>query len=241
LTIRILNILPFILLVLTGPVLNAQSFYETYLYGNDREIRAKAAVQLLHESALIVRLPSNNKKLEKLEQLAASGELEEKETQKYKKEADVLRLETQHMQRVWMDAFMQYYDFSRLYFLEDKDYRAFLSGKRNGIFMNEEGAKDPTIHFNQLNYLVAGFGNSQKSDQYSGGTGIYIMDPRGNELDKPFPHYLTTRTHDQFIGIMMNDGSREQRNAEKIVQRLQKKLGKYCEQVCGEILPPVSQ
>lgn len=152
----------------------------------------------------------------------------------------MLRLKTLHEQRVWIGAFIQNYDFSKVYFLEDSDYKTFLSGDRKGIFMNEQGEKDVQIKFNHLHYLVAGFGSSKQADQYSGGTGVFIMDPRGNELNNPFPHYFTAGIIDQAIGLMMNDGSREQRNAEKIVKRLQKKLEKYCSKVCGDILPPVT-
>jgi hypothetical protein len=229
----------FFFLWITKP-LQAQAFYESYLYGTDQELRAKAAVQMLNEAALVVRLKSNNKKLQLLNEYANSEELDEKQKQKYKNEAAVLLLETEHEQSIWIKAFLQNYSFSEVYFINDSDYKAFLTGKREGLFLNEEGQKDSSVKFNQLYYLVAGFGSSKQADQYSGGLGMFIMDARGNELNNPFPHFLTARFYDQLVGIVMNDGSREKRNAEKIVIRFQKKLDKFCEKVCGEILPPVN-
>jgi hypothetical protein len=243
--ITLLNILKQIilylmLLLISGKTGVSQAFFEAYLYGENQNLRAVAAVQMLQESALVVRLQSNNKKLTRLKELSESASLDKKKQEKFRKEAEVLILETQHQQSVWINAFMELYSFSDVYFLEDSDYKAFLSGSRNGIFINEQGVKDPGIKFNQLYYLVAGFGSSRQPDQYSGGAGMYIMDARGNELNNPFPHFLTARFYDQVLGLVMNDGSREKRNAEKIVSRLQKKLDRYCSKVCGEILPPLN-
>lgn len=208
---------------------------------NRPDIRAIAAIQYLSDGALIIRLESNQNKLVELEKLANNEKLNPKQRQKFKNQAEVLKLETKHKQKSWISAFNAEYHFSDVFFLEDKDYRAFMMGSRTGIFLNDDAILDRSIACNSNNTITLGFGAGPNKDKYSAGTSVYLMDKLGNAFEAPFPNYYSDRFQDQIINLLSNDGKSVTRSATKIARRINKKLQKYCAKKCGEILPPLEQ
>lgn len=217
-----------------------QNYFEAHMANtSNHNIRAVAAIQYLSDGALIIRLESNQNKLVELEKLANNEKLNPKQRQKFKNQAEVLKLETNHKQKSWISAFRSEYQFSEVFFIEDKDYRAFLMGARSGIFLNEDATLDPAINCHNANTITLGFGPGPNKDKYSAGVSVYLMDKKGQAFEAPFPNYYSERFQDYVLNLLINDGKSATRTANKIAKRLNKKLQKYCERKCGEILPPL--
>ncbi|HWB65090.1 MAG TPA: hypothetical protein VG603_16340, partial [Chitinophagales bacterium] len=104
-----------------------------------------------------------------------------------------------------MDAFKNYFDFCKVYFIYAKNTKELLAGRQD-IFLNDTLGLDTTIRMKENYYLIAEYGDitsNMRTDEYHY-SGVYHTEPSTNtastsviflsdtsltQLKEPFPFY----------------------------------------------------
>jgi hypothetical protein len=226
------NSILFFLLLAVGQI-SAQINASTKEYSNElpEETRvgiAKSALQKLKDKSttLIVRLPSNHKKMTELERLAKSKSLD---PQKIKRMQEVLvttRAMTPAFNVRLMTSFSENYNFSEILFMHDTASISLKNGVTSGIFLDKRVQLDPNITLKTDDYLVLhidydGFPEAMNINDFD------TLDMQFKELPKPFPQDART-------GIMLNlgllfdkdAGTKQFKVMNKMTEKFNKKLNK---------------
>ncbi len=150
--------------------------------------------QLSDSGALVVRLKSNKKAIDilfKKNQIKAANELKKS---------------TFNQNKIIVDAFLKYYNFSKLYFIYDYSSDSLRKGWRKGFFLNAQLTRDSSIVMREKFYLIAEQGelvqssiglipDSLAAKETERGTpvkqvAIVIRNKYGHQLKHPFPYYI---------------------------------------------------
>ncbi|MGK0364067.1 MAG: hypothetical protein ACI85O_001121 [Saprospiraceae bacterium] len=196
------NSLLVFLLLLVGQI-SAQpnatsSDYSDALPEETRLAITKSALQKLKDKSttLIVRLPSNNKKMMELERLAQSKTLD---PQKVKRMQEVLvtsRAMTPAFNTRLMTSFYENYDFSEVLFIHDTASISLKNGATSGIFLNKRVQLDHNIQLKTTEYIVLhidydGFPEAMNINDFD------ALDMQLKKLPNPFPQ-------DARSGVLLN-------------------------------------
>lgn len=159
--------------------------------------RSLASLQLtdLKNCALIVRLKTNDNSVNAYRK-AGRNDIADR----------IVRDRAAQNQKI-ADAFRQFYDFSKVYFVYARNSKAVVDGAQN-FFLNDTLAVDSSITLNCKSYFFAEYGSitaNLRSDEYhysgvyqteaststSGNSAIFISDTSFTQLKEPFPFYQT--------------------------------------------------
>jgi len=151
-------------------------------------------INQLKTGALVVRLKTNKKQIEALN---ARGQT---------KQAQDKALETYVINKNTMRAYLNNYNFSKLYFILSSSSDSLLNGARTGIFLDTNLQVDPTIKMAEGFYLIAERDYSYNSSigfvtQDSANfvkergnpvreMGVVIKNKYGHQLKAPFPYII---------------------------------------------------
>lgn len=138
--------------------------------------------------------------------------------------------EVEQHQRNMVKAFSEAYDFSEVRFAYDFHYRRIQDGDFEGILLDTTRQPDPALQIQKQPVYVLRFGNTQPSGS-SGIEGMIIMDNNMMDLEPPFPHYQRTNDFATFFGSIFPAEGQEQRDAIRIVGKLDTKLKRYRQRV----------
>lgn len=195
-----------------------------------REIRyekARGMVKELKEGILIVRLPSEQKKIQELERLAALEESSNNMKKQYKKSIKTIIKDRDESNKALVAAFSSVYDFSEVLFFYDTASVAIKEGRQTG-FVNSSLKEDPTINLNNKAFYVLRQGGLDASTS-TGLDAIVVMDNQFVDLQRPFPYYVRIRGFMQVFKKIFSPGKGSERTAIELVERLNEQLWVFYE------------
>ena len=222
----------FLLLFLVGQI-SAQNNATTSEYSNElpEETRlaiVKSALQKLKNKSttLVVRLPSNHKKMTELERLAKSKSLDPQKAKRMQEVLVTTRAMTPAFNVRLMTSFYENYDFSEILFMHDTASISLKNGATSGIFLNKRIQADPNIKLKTKDYLVLhidydGFPEAMNINDFD------ILDMQFKKLPRPFPQDARTGVVLN-LGLLFNKdaGMKQFKVMNKMTEKFNKKLNK---------------
>lgn len=163
-----------------------------------RKIVGAWQINQLKRGALVVRLKTNSMAIKGLR---AQGRT---------KEADLLEAETFVINKNTMFAWLEHYNFSKVYFITSNTSDSLLKGQRSGLFLDTNLRVDPSITMTESFYLIA-----ERDYAYNSSIGFVteaeaksvvekgnpakpmafiIKNKYGHQLKNPFPHEVAERS-----------------------------------------------
>ena len=221
-----------LLLLFVGQI-SAQVNATTTEYSNElpEETRlaiAKSALQKLKDKSttLIVRLPSNHKKLIELERLAQSKTLDPQKAKRMQEVLATTRAMTPAFNTRLMTSFYENYDFSEILFMHDTASVSLKNGATSGIFLDNRIQQDLSIELKTTEYLILhidydGFPEAMNINDFD------VLDMQFKKLPKPFPQ--DARSSALFnLGLLFNKdaGMKQFLVMNKMTEKFNKKLNK---------------
>ncbi|RLD22151.1 MAG: hypothetical protein DRI69_02060 [Bacteroidetes bacterium] len=196
----------FLILVLSTSVvaMQAQQAFNT----KDDKITATTHIKTLNKGVLLVRLPSNRKKIEAL-QKTLEQDLSEREFKNVSKTLNRTLDETEKLHTGIISAMESAYSFSSFAFFMDYDTREVLEGKSK-LYQADMKAEFELDKTTAVYILSVGRTTETTIDAF------LVMDSALNILPQPFPSQIS---RSGFAGLFGNDTSH--------IKRLNKKLWRY--------------
>jgi hypothetical protein len=136
---------------------------------------------------LIVRLTSNNRKIEQLEMMIKGKGGSKKRKKKYAEELKDLKSETKKENEQLVEAFYAEYDFSELLFMYDISTPQLSEGKQYGYFLKNNLEVDSTIDLANRKYRLVRYGFPTEPGQKRT-KGLVVMDEQYQDMLPPFPY-----------------------------------------------------
>lgn len=191
----------------------------------------KTALKNLKEknATLIIRLPSNHKKMTELERLAVSKQLTPQKSQRMQEILQSTRAITPAFNIRLMTAFDENFKFAEVLFMYDTASVSLKNGVTQGIFLNKRVQTDPNIQLNTDNYYILsidydGFPEAMNINDFD------TLDAQLNRLPKPYPQYARAGV---FFNINLllkkDDGEKQVLVMNKMTEKYNKKLYKAYE------------
>lgn len=197
--------------------------------GKERKQIAREQIKKLKEGILVVRLSSNHRKIAALQSLLDGGALSKKDQQRIENQLRTTLENTHKANARMITAFKTYYDFSEAFFMLDTSSQVLKKGKQKGIFLNDSLEVDSTLSLNNRDFHVARFGNLDQANS-TGFKAMILMDKNFKDLQGPFPFYVRINNFGSVIGSIFPKPKQAQRNANKIVKKLNKNLKSFYHQ-----------
>ena len=199
----------FLLFFVVFTTLNAQVVVTDKAYHEARD-----HMYNLQEGVLVVYLPTNGKKLAALKSIVDRNPNDKRAKSRY----ETLKIESKALQIAMIDAYQEYYSFSKVYFMPDTMGYELKSGTQEGIFVNKQLELTSEIKLENDNYYRAYIGEPTNANS-TGKKSILIEDKDGQLLASPFPY--ATRFY-SFLDVLTNNS--DSQIISKVVIRQQKKL-----------------
>ena len=179
---------------------------------------AEEHIQRLHEGVLLIRLQTNQNKINALESLLDSSSIDTKDAEKIQKTLNKTIAETNEKNNNIVTAFDSEYAFSEYAFFFDKDSKGVFEGDIKPLGSDLETPVE--IDHTEPLYILA-VGRTQETSR----DGYVILDGELDEVPRPFPsNYI----RGGFAGIFASLGKKGEKPH---VGRINKKLFKYYYQV----------
>lgn len=226
------NSLLFLLLFLVGQI-SAQVGATTIEYSDElpEETRlaiVKSALQKLKDKSttLIVRLPSNHKKMTELERLAKSKELDPQRAKRMQEVLVTTRAMTPAFNVRLMTSFYENYDFSEILFIHDTASISLKNGTTSGIFLDKRIQPDSNIKLKTNDYLILhidydGFPEAMNINDFD------VLDMQLKKLPRPFPQDARTGVVLNLSLLLEKDaGMKQFKVMNKMTDKFNKKLNK---------------
>jgi len=102
------------------------------------QLDTEAALSLVKENGLVIRLNCNSAKLDTLKQIIHRGNIKEETKSKLIKERENSLLEFDEKNRRIIQSFVDEYKFSKVYFVPDSLFKEFVEGNRTMTFVDKD-------------------------------------------------------------------------------------------------------
>ena len=156
--------------------------------------RAKAAIQDLKNGALIIRLPSNHKKIAALQETAKRNP----SNARVKELIKITQQKTLKDAQLFAASLEKGYDFSNYYLMWDYSLDSLRNGIKSGYFLNNDLKRDETIKLKEDKFLTLRHGLSKNQSLES----FLVTDQNLEDLEKPFPRYFRLNTFKYFFNSL---------------------------------------
>ena len=178
----------FLIFMSATPCLHAQEGnwtepFDTVGHTN-RWKQAAAAIQDLKDGVLVVRLRSDQRKIEALQGQLATPNLKEKYRTRLKKMLDDTRRENETENKSLVAAFREHFDFTDVLFMYDTATYLLKNGQKEGFFLNDSLQVDPHLSLQGRTFRLVRFGSKSGMKQRKSLIG---MDLNFRDLPAPFP------------------------------------------------------
>lgn len=173
---------------------------------------AEESIKLLKSGALLVRLYMNKPKSDLMESNIKNSGVDEVKRQKIKKLLEEHNEERHEYKLKTISSFQKNYDFSKVFFIHDYDYKKFLNGEK-GLLLSAEGAYDKSLSIDSIYYLAIR-GNSDDV--------VIISQKNGDAMPKGFPDKYNRNVLAGIFAIVDNKD-----NLSDYISKLNTKLKKY--------------
>ena len=205
------------------PVLGQEE--EDLSYRERREM-AKKHIRDLKEGVLIVRLPSQQNKIETLQELLDGGKLDAKGEKRIKERLEGTKAKTESFNKNFIAAFYENYRFSDFLFILDTASVHLKAGNHQGIFLNKNLEPAPELSLGDRPYYVLRFGSTRSGSGQSV-EAMVLMDDNFRDLQPPFPYYVRINNFNAVMGGLFPKPKQEQKNARRLVENLQANLAGF--------------
>lgn len=177
-------------------------------------------IEDLKEGVLVVRLKSNNRKINALQESIAKNP---NDNDNLKRQLKLAKAESKQEGKAIIQAFKAEYSFSEVVFMHDTASMALKKGQRKGLFLDEKLEKLPDLSLENRFLCLLASGKSA-----SGAEGFKILDATLEELPQPFPSFVRLNTLGYLMNsIFFNDTAASQRLYKHLAKKLQKQLEEY--------------
>ncbi len=157
--------------------------FDTLGYGTRVE-QATAAIKALKEGVLVVRLRSDQRKIEALTGQLATPNLNEKYRKRLQQLLADTRREKEAENKALVAAFREHFDFTEVFFMYDTASYLLKKGLRAGFFLNDSLQADPHLSIQGRKFRLVRFGSKSGMKQRKSLIG---MDRNFRDLPAPFP------------------------------------------------------
>ncbi len=190
--------------------------------------KAMDNVEALKKGVLIVRLPSNAKKIKALSDLQNTPGLKPKVKSRVSRKLETTIAEGQSDNRTMVAIFREKYLFSELCFIYDTAVVQLKKGITDGYFLNDALEIDPGISIAGKNWFSLYIGYLDATQQ-SGAEAFILTDSSLNELPPPFPTAIRLDNLSYLINKALAPEIAVRKRMEKAVKKLQEKLKSFYE------------
>ena len=197
---------------------------EETLSNKERKAEALEQIKKLHSGTLVVRLPSNAKKIAALQGLIDRGKLKKKAQRRTVEKLETTKKSTRSFNLTMMQALKENYHFSELLFIYDTASVALKNGQYEGIFLNDSLAIDPDIELKNDTFLGLRFGNTKSEDGQSIDA-MVVMNRQLKDLSPPFPYYVRMNNIFAILGTFLPEQSKV--SIVKATQKLNARLNSF--------------
>lgn len=216
---------------------------DTYLLKPERRrtrrIRGKRQIKDLKEGMLLVRLKTSEKKIAAFEKRG--------DFVKAEKVKNMQRLENLEI----VDAFKNYYNYSKVYFFFANETERILEGQWNGVFLNDSLLRDPSINpektskwfIGEFDYLETDTARHWERSYYNRDTkrlepvywgtsadyyrrSFVVRDQNQIQLKRPFPYYVSCKTEETSDPAVLVFNASLKRSITETVNTFDRKLKK---------------
>jgi len=178
------------------------------------------------EATLVVRLPSNQKKMMELERLAKSKDLTPQKAQRMEEVLQSTRAITPAFNIRLMTAFDENFEFCDILFIYDHASKDLKNRKTKGIFLDKRVQPDPSIQLKTNEYFIL----SIDYDGFPEAMNINDFDTLNSDLDKlpkPYPQYARASIFFNLnLLLLKDDGEKQVKVMNKMTEKYNKKLNK---------------
>lgn len=187
-----------------------------------KRVKNIKSIDLLKKGVLVIRLESKHNNIEKITESLNSGELEPRVKKQLQIQKTQLIEDRDKFNTDIMSAFARYYKFSDYVFMMDTSSVHLLDGVTEGIFLDNSGNIDPTISIIDKNPFIMRIGKLS-SETTTGIEALIISDGELNDMQRPFPYYISLNHRLKLKGLFSRTGSLR-RSGEDIVKEIEKKF-----------------
>jgi hypothetical protein len=195
-----------------------------------QEFSATDYIKALHDGTLIVKLPTRSTTINAMQKLVDDPEVSPSNRERLQELIQINKEEASTFMEDIVMAFDSVYQFSDVVFVYDFEFNEIKSGNYEGIFLNNQLEKAPSIRPDKRPFFVLRFGSSQPHGS-SGIESMVLQNDQREDLSAPFPYYQRINDLSALVGSILPAPDQKERDAIRIVNKLNKKLFKFYERV----------
>lgn len=183
------------------------------------------AITDLKNGVLIVRLTSEYRKLEALEELLENGDISVETEANLPLKMTRIEVERDLENDLWVRNFKAHYQFSDILFAYDTlRMDALIKNDGKNCFLDEDMKINPSLSLNGRPFLMLYKGIISEG---SGAEAVLFRDANFVQLKKPFPYFVRTTRFMYVFNSIFKGSIADARNIEQVVKKIEKKLNKF--------------
>lgn len=186
---------------------------------------AEAAVNALKTGGLIVRLPTNARKIAGMQEVLARNEITPANYRRLEERITETMIETREQGLTLIRLMREEYEIGPLYFIPDTAYTLIQNEDSAGFFYNDKLELDPSITKPQGDVLLMRIGYADESSAVRA-EGFILSNSSLDDLRLPFPGVIAFGNLSLLVNSTLAPAIAERRKLEAAVKRLVRKLGR---------------
>jgi hypothetical protein len=180
---------------------------------NAQILTSSESINALNKGVLVIRLDMQQNKIEAYKASISSGNLSEKDLIKMEENLQEIKTERKKYKEAVKEAFSEHYNYSKLVFIENQNFKAFLDGTKVKI-EGEDDAIDLINKTENLFYLIKG-----RNDGH-----WIIVNEDFKRPPSPFPSSFSLSGFTNFFDLLIGKKSYSLANQIKLAKKINKKL-----------------
>ncbi|MEQ8703892.1 MAG: hypothetical protein RIC19_08220 [Phaeodactylibacter sp.] len=184
------------------------------------------AIKNLRSGTLIIRLPSNRRKITALRDALENDQNNVQRQKWLEKELQATHEQTQTFNNNMYRAFQESYDFSDIRYTYDYFTPELKAGQFTGHFLNADLEPDEGISLGKKPVFILSFGRTNK-DFSDGVEAMVVLGEQLKSPPPPFPYYQRLNDFQAFWGNLFPRDDQNEWDALRLVGKLNGKLYKF--------------
>lgn len=162
---------------------------EDIVLQKERKEFAYQSIKELKEGALVVRLKTNQRKIQLLERTLKSSKLNKNQRKRHQAMLDGTLQTRNDFNEAIADMFLDSFSFCSVYLVYDSSTTSLKKGVKSGIFLDSNQVINPSIQLQESDIFVINY--KKKSSEFP--FDILRMQKLNERLEDPFPYYMQLR------------------------------------------------
>lgn len=209
----------FLLILLCPILLHAQ---DRKAAKEEEQRLAREMVDVIQDGGIVVRLATNARKIEGMQEVLETGDLSALNKARLKERIAITIEETRLQQQLIVNAMRETYDLGPVYFILDSTLTLLHQGAISGYFLGDDLQIDPNITRPE-DFVVARIGYTDAATT-SRAEALLLADREQQSLPVPFPQAVTVNNLGYALNKLLAPDIAEKRRIEGLVKRLRAKL-----------------